>query len=154
VDIWFKISVPSAPPSQLRYMSTLNVHSMGRWDGEERMPGLDSGHPPSNAQAKKMKSLTLHTHDCYRAGLRYWSSSDCMWDIGSLVGSLGICGMSFTGSPTHSVLCIASLLCIEGIAPTYLRELCWLLSVRSRWALLLKRLPGWGLLSDSTAPSS
>ena len=31
------------------------------------------GHPPSYAKAKKMKSLTLHTHDCFRSSLR-----DCL----------------------------------------------------------------------------
>src|SRR6218665_2539398 len=35
-----------------------------------------TGHPPSYAETKKMKSLTLHTHDCHRASLRDYSSSD------------------------------------------------------------------------------
>src|SRR6218665_2017305 len=46
-----------------------------------------------------------------------------------LAGSLDICGMSFTGFPTHSALSTASLrwfgvAYIEGLAPSYLRELC------------------------------
>ena len=32
-------------------------------------------HPPSYAEAKKMKSLTLHTHGCLRASLRDSSTS-------------------------------------------------------------------------------
>jgi len=34
-----------------------------------------TGHRSSYAEAKKMKSLTLHTHDCPRASLRDRSSS-------------------------------------------------------------------------------
>ena len=49
-------------------MSTLTVNC--QWEDEtvrER-----TGHLPSYAEAKKMKSLTLHTHGCLRA-----SSRDC-----------------------------------------------------------------------------
>jgi len=34
-----------------------------------------TGHPPSCAEAKEMKSLTLHIHACLRASLKDWSSS-------------------------------------------------------------------------------
>src|SRR6218665_1082677 len=57
-------------------MNTLIVHC--QWEDEtvrER-----TGHPPSYAEAKKMKLLTLHTHGCPRANLR-----DC-----SLVASCSI----------------------------------------------------------------
>src|SRR6218665_1719792 len=45
-----------------------------------------------------------------------------------LAGSLGICGMSFTGSPTHSALSTASQrwLGVAGLAPPYLWEHCCL----------------------------
>ena len=51
-------------------MSTLTAHC--QW--EDEMAREITGHPPSYAVAKKMKSLTLHTH-CYpRASLRDGSS--------------------------------------------------------------------------------
>ena len=34
-----------------------------------------TGHPPSYAEAKKMKSITLNTHGCATARLRDWYSS-------------------------------------------------------------------------------
>ena len=80
-----------------------------------------------------------------------------------LAGSLGICGMSFTGSPTHSTLSTASLRWfgvaqrdqphpISGnfVAPLLLFSIvshCALLPRRSCWSLKC------GLLSDSTEPS-
>ena len=48
------------PLANLALMSTPTVHC--QWEDEtvrER-----TGHPPSYAEAKKMKSLTLHTHGC------------------------------------------------------------------------------------------
>src|SRR6218665_1225974 len=54
-------------------MSTLTAHY--QWEDEtvrER-----TGHPPSYAEAKKFKSLKLHTHGCPRASLRYSYSSSC-----------------------------------------------------------------------------
>ena len=44
----------------------------------------------------------------------------------TLAGPLDICGMSFTGAPTHSVLSTASLrwFGMEGLTPPYLREQC------------------------------
>ena len=71
-EIWLEISAPLAPPSQLSYMmSTLTVHC--QWVDETVRKR--TGHPPSYAEAKKMKSLTLHTHGCLRASLRDCSSS-------------------------------------------------------------------------------
>src|SRR6218665_1071270 len=52
-QIWFEISPPSAPLGNLAVMSTLTAHC--QWEDEtvrER-----TGHPPSFAEAKKMKSL-------------------------------------------------------------------------------------------------
>src|SRR5678816_4093294 len=66
-----KIWLYVRPLANSAIMSTLTVHC--RWDDEtvrER-----TGHPPSYAEAKKMKSLTLHTHGCFRASSRDCSSS-------------------------------------------------------------------------------
>jgi len=52
-------------------MSTLTVHHL--W--KDNMAREKIGHLPSYAETKKMKSLTLHTHDCPRASLRECSSS-------------------------------------------------------------------------------
>src|SRR6218665_4025679 len=86
VNSIFRISGPPAPNGQLSYYessqvsllfnvknsnSTLTIQC--QWEDEtvrER-----TGHPPSYAEAKKMKSLILHTHGCSRASLRDWSSS-------------------------------------------------------------------------------
>src|SRR6218665_1761180 len=65
-EIWFEISAPPAPPANSAMMSTLTAHC--QWEDDtvrER-----TGHPPSYAVAKKMKSLTLRTHGCLRASLR------------------------------------------------------------------------------------
>jgi len=53
-----EISAPPAPPNQLSYDEYTTVHC--QWEDEtvkER-----TGHLPSYTEAKKMKSLTLHTH--------------------------------------------------------------------------------------------
>ena len=52
-------------------MSTLTVHC--QW--EDEMVRERTGHLPSYAEAKKMRSLTLHTDGCPRASLRECSSS-------------------------------------------------------------------------------
>jgi len=44
-----------------------------------------TGHPPSYTEAKKMKSLTLHTHGCLRANLRDCSSSSSSTSKGDFV---------------------------------------------------------------------
>ena len=53
----------------LAVMSTLTVHRLytGRWKGERVRERF--GHPPLFAEAKKMKSLTIHTHGCLRDSL-------------------------------------------------------------------------------------
>jgi len=57
-EIWIEISAPPAPPSQLSYiLNTLTAHY--QWEGETARER--TGHPRSYAEAKKMKSLTLHT---------------------------------------------------------------------------------------------
>ena len=66
-EVWFEISAPSAPLVNSAMMSTLTAHCHCQWEDEtvrER-----TGHPPSYAEAKKMKSFTLHTHGCPRARL-------------------------------------------------------------------------------------
>ena len=70
-EIWFKIAVTSAPLANSAMMSTLTVHC--QW--EDEMVRERTGHPPSCAEAKKMKSLTLHTHGCPKVSLRDCSSS-------------------------------------------------------------------------------
>jgi len=59
-EIWFKISAPPEPPNQPGYEEYTDcTQPVGRWDGVgEDWP------PPSYAEAKEMKSLTLHTHGC------------------------------------------------------------------------------------------
>jgi len=47
-------------------MSTLTAHC--QW--EDETVRKRTGHPPSDAEAKKMKSLTLHTQGCPKASLR------------------------------------------------------------------------------------
>src|SRR6218665_1834235 len=56
-------------------MSTLSVHC--QWGDETARER--TGHPPSYAEAKKMKSLTLHTHGCLRASLRNCSCSHLLY---------------------------------------------------------------------------
>ena len=56
-EIWFEISAPLVTPSQLSYDEYTDCTL---WENEtvrER-----TGQPPSYTEAKKMKSLTLHTH--------------------------------------------------------------------------------------------
>jgi len=65
VEILFKISFPHAPLANWTLMSSW-AHC--QWDDETVRKRI--GHPPSYAKAKKMKSLTLHTHGCHIASLR------------------------------------------------------------------------------------
>ena len=65
-ELWFEISVPPSPLANSAMMSTLIAHS--QWEDETMRERI--GHPPSYAVAKKMKSLTLLTHGCFKAGLR------------------------------------------------------------------------------------
>src|SRR6218665_1056022 len=51
-------------------MSTLTI----RCQWEDEMVRERTGHPPSYAEANKMKSQTLHTHGCLRSSLRGCSS--------------------------------------------------------------------------------
>jgi len=46
--------------SQLSYISTLEVEY--HWEDKTALERI--GQPPSNAEAKKMKSLTFQTHRC------------------------------------------------------------------------------------------
>ena len=70
-EIWFEISVPPTPLTNSTMMSTLTAHC--QW--EDETVRKRAGHPLSYAVAKKMKSLTLHTHGCLMASLRDCSSS-------------------------------------------------------------------------------
>jgi len=47
-------------------MTTIAAHC--QW--EDEMLRERTGHPPSFAEAKKMKSVALHTHGCPRDSLR------------------------------------------------------------------------------------
>src|SRR6218665_455919 len=72
--MWFKIFPPPVPLSSSAMMSTLTVYC--QW--EDKMVRERTGHPPSYAEVKKMKSLTLHTHDCPIANLRDCPSSSLL----------------------------------------------------------------------------
>ena len=54
------------PLANAAMMSILTAHCP--WEDETVRGRI--GYSPSYAEAKKMKSLTLHTHDCSRASLR------------------------------------------------------------------------------------
>jgi len=58
------------PPANSAMMSTLTVHCQC----EDEVVRERTGHLPSYAKAKKMKSLTLHVHGCPRVSLRDCSS--------------------------------------------------------------------------------
>src|SRR6218665_1934574 len=66
----FQIYTTSVPLANSAMMSTLNASC--QW--EDEMVRERTVHPPSYAEALKMKSLTLHTHGCHRASLRDCSS--------------------------------------------------------------------------------
>ena len=59
-EIWFEISAPFVPLANSAMMSTLTVHC--QWEDETTRER--TGHPPSYAEAKKMKSLTFHIQAC------------------------------------------------------------------------------------------
>ena len=65
-ESWIEISAQPALLANSAMMSTLTVHC--QWE-DETMRERD-GRPPSYAEAKKMKSLTFHTHGCPRASVR------------------------------------------------------------------------------------
>ena len=56
--IFCTISASPVPLSQLNMISTLTVHCC--WEDETERER--AGNPPSNAEAKKSESLTLHTY--------------------------------------------------------------------------------------------
>jgi len=62
-------------------MSTLTTHCQG----EDETVRERTGHPPSYTEAKKMKLLTFHTHDCPRADLRDCSSSSSSYEKRSII---------------------------------------------------------------------
>ena len=65
-EICVKISAQPSTLANSAMMSTLIVHC--QW--EDEMVRERTGHTPSYAEAKKMKSLTLHTHGC--PGVSLW----------------------------------------------------------------------------------
>ena len=67
-----------------------------------------TGHPPSYAEAKKMKSLTLHTRGCPKDSLRdCWSSSmmynHCNWCRKLLVNTGTGCPLNTTEAQAYTV---------------------------------------------------
>src|SRR6218665_2928156 len=66
-----KKNSPYFPFHNVGRSGTLTVHCQR----EDETVRERTGHPPSYAEAKKMKSLTLHTHGCLRVSLKYCSSS-------------------------------------------------------------------------------
>src|SRR6218665_3458804 len=78
-EIWFGVSAPSALTiANSAMMSTLTVHCQC----QDETVRERTGNPPSYAEAKKMKSLTLHTYGCLRASLRNCSSTSTGWVMG------------------------------------------------------------------------
>src|SRR6218665_117771 len=69
-EIWFEISAPLAPPIQLSYCMMSKPTPTAHCQREDDTVRERTGYPPSYAEAKKMKSLTLHNHGCLRASLR------------------------------------------------------------------------------------
>src|SRR6218665_1047484 len=67
-EIWFEISAPPALRllANSAMMSTLSVHCQWKDETERER----TGPPPSYAEAKKIKSLTLHTHGWLKASVR------------------------------------------------------------------------------------
>ena len=65
-EIWFENSALHAPLANSAMMSTLTLHC--QWENE--MVRERTGRLPSYAEAKKMKSLTLHTHGCLRTNVK------------------------------------------------------------------------------------
>ena len=69
-ESWFKISAPPVrlcPLANSAMMNTLtNVNIHCQWENEMVREGTD--HQPWYAEAKKLKSLTFHTHGSPRAG--------------------------------------------------------------------------------------
>jgi len=61
-DNWLEISHLPAPLSNSAVTGMLTVPC--HW--EDEMARERTGQPPSYTEAKKMKSLTLHTNDCPR----------------------------------------------------------------------------------------
>ena len=58
------------PVASSAMLSAPTVHR--RWEDETLRER--TGHPPTYAKAKRMKSLTLHTHSCHTASLKDCSS--------------------------------------------------------------------------------
>jgi len=64
-------ATPAPSKANSAMMSTLTAHC--QWKDETVRERTD--YPPSSAEAKKINSLVLHTHDCPRASLKGWISS-------------------------------------------------------------------------------
>jgi len=71
LEIWLRFLLHLRPITNSAIISTLTAHC--QWEDEAARER--TGNPPSYAKAKKMKSLTLHTHGCPRASLRDYSST-------------------------------------------------------------------------------
>src|SRR6218665_55624 len=61
---------PLGSSTMMSTLSTPTVHCQLEYETVRER----TGYPPSYAEAKNMKSLTLHTHGCPRASLRDCSS--------------------------------------------------------------------------------
>jgi len=70
-ESWIEISASPAPLANSAMMSTLIA--LYKWEDETARER--TGHPPSYAEAQKMKLLTLHIYGCPNARLRDCSSS-------------------------------------------------------------------------------
>src|SRR6218665_16018 len=86
VEIGFEIPALPVHLANSAVVSTLTVHCL--W-GDETVRKR-TGHPPSYAEAKKMKLLTLHAHGCPMTSLRDCSSFSSSSSISSSCTVIGI----------------------------------------------------------------
>ena len=89
------------PLANSALMRTLTIHCL--W--EDEMVRERTAHPPSYAEAKKMKSLTLHTHGCPRASLRDCSSCSSNLTIMAFIINVSLLDLNFkpTYLSSHSI---------------------------------------------------
>src|SRR6218665_2824430 len=74
-----------------------------------------TGHSPSYAEARKMKSLTLHTHGCPEASLRDRSPSSSSSSCSEYLGSEGVAYCSDSKPVVHVPIGVLQLF-IKGYA--------------------------------------
>ena len=108
----FEIFAPPAPLDK-----SAQVTALCQWETE--MAREMTGHPPSHAEAKKMKSLTLHTRGCHMTTCNLRDRSSFRYVISDLCCAMSLYIMlrsaisCYTCSVScHVVLCNAKLHCV------------------------------------------